>query len=92
MNNLWQDINQGIFVHNYISTDNFRLHSHNKLIHYIDISFKITLQHTDKFDFQCRFFLNTVQCFSGSDTKYCHGLKFGTKNLMCYSNRGFNRK
>ena len=40
---------------------------------------------------ECRYSLTIVQRFSGSDTKYCHGLNFGTKNLMCYRNQGFDR-
>ena len=39
---------------------NFRLRSHDKLIHYTDNSFKITLQHTDKFD--CRMQLFSHYC------------------------------
>ena len=81
----------GIFVHNYFPTDSkiLRLHSHDKLIPYTNDLFKITLQHADKFD---RYSVTIVQCFIGSDTKYCHSLNFGTRNLMCYRNQGFDRQ
>ena len=39
---------------------------------------------------ECCYSLTIVQCFSGSDTKYC--LNFATKNLMFYMNQGFDRQ
>ena len=69
---------------------NFRLRSRDKLNHYTDDLFKMTLQ--DNLIAECRYPLTIVQCLSRSDTKYCHGLNFGTKNLMCYRNQGFDRQ